>query len=233
MPTLRRYILLSLLCLPFSAPLGAAERVLLCLGDSLTAGYGLDESQAWPALLQQRLDKELPGWRVVNAGVSGDTTAGGLKRLDWLLRAKPAAAFVCLGGNDGLRGVDVAESEANLGAILRRLKAEGATVALGGMDLPSNLGANYRNRFKAIFPRVASKEGVPLLKFMLEGVGGVPSLNQADGIHPTAEGQAIVAKTVGDFLIPLLKRSSAGATAAPEAPRVLRRRSDLKRKEAP
>lgn len=209
-----------------AAPLGAAERVLLCLGDSLTAGLGLDESQAWPALLQARLDKELPGWKVVNAGVSGDTTAGGLQRLDWLLKAKPPAAFVCLGGNDGLRGVAVAETEANLKAIVRKLKSAGASVHLGGMDLPTNLGESYRRDFRAVYPRVAKATAVPLLGFMLEGVGGLPAMNQADGIHPTAEGQARVAANVGAFLIPKLK--GLAAHSAPAKAKVLRRRSDLK-----
>lgn len=208
-------------------PLAAADKVLLCLGDSLTAGYGLDESEAWPALLQKRLDAELPGWRVVNAGVSGDTTAGGLKRLDWLLRAKPAAAFVCLGGNDGLRGLAPEESRRNLDAILKQLQASGAQAYLSGMDLPLNLGADYRARFKALFPAVAKARGVELLPFMLQGVGGVAALNQADGIHPTAEGQAKVARNVGDFLIPRLKKIKSAGSAS-EA-KVLRRRSDLKK----
>ncbi len=227
MMPLRFFALISLFALALGRPLAAADKVLLCLGDSLTAGYGLDESEAWPALLQQRLDRELPGWRVVNAGVSGDTTAGGLKRLDWLLRAKPAAAFVCLGGNDGLRGLAPAETQKNLDAILRQLQAAGAKTYLGGMDLPLNLGADYRARFKAVFPAVAKARGAELLPFMLEGVGGVPALNQADGIHPTAEGQAMVARTVGDFLLPRLKAIKA-AGGGGEA-KVLRRRSDLKK----
>lgn len=212
-----------------AAPLGAAERVLLCLGDSLTAGLGLDESLAWPAVLQARLDRDLPGWKVVNAGVSGDTTAGGLQRLAWLLKAKPTAAFVCLGGNDGLRGVPVAESEADLKAIVKKLKAAGVAVTLGGMDLPSNLGEDYRREFRAIFPRVAKDQKVALLKFMLKGVGGVPELNQADGIHPTAEGQRLVAANVAEFLLPKLK-GLAARRGAPAAGQVLRRRSDLKGK---
>lgn len=227
MPLLRTLSLFSLLFLASSQPLGAADKVLLCLGDSLTAGYGLDESEAWPALLQQRLDRELPGWRVVNAGVSGDTTAGGLKRLDWLLRAKPAAAFVCLGGNDGLRGLAPAETRRNLDAILKQLKTSGARPFLSGMDLPLNLGASYRKDFKDIFPAAAKAQGVELLPFMLQGVGGVAALNQADGIHPTAEGQAKVAKNVGDFLLPRL-RSIQGNGSASET-KVLRRRSDLKK----
>jgi acyl-CoA thioesterase-1 len=218
-------LLLSLL---LSAALPAAERTLLCLGDSLTAGYGLDENQAWPALLQARLDRDLPGWRVVNAGVSGDTTAGGLQRLDWLLRARPAAAFVCLGGNDGLRGVDVKVTEANLDAIVAKLKKAGCEVWLGGMDLPVNLGPDYRRDFRAVFPRVAARQGAGLFKFLLKDVAGAPRLNQADGIHPTAEGQAIVARNVGDFLLPRLKALKPAAAAAPSQRRVLRRRSDLK-----
>jgi acyl-CoA thioesterase-1 len=222
-----QFLILSLnLGLP-AAALAAPEKVLLCLGDSLTAGYGLDEAQAWPALLQARLDEQLPGWRVVNAGVSGDTTAGGLKRLDWLLKSRPSAAFVCLGGNDGLRGLATVETRRNLDAILRRFKAEGVPAYLSGMDLPLNLGADYRAEFKALFPAAAKAHGVPLLGFMLKGVGGVPALNQADGIHPNAEGQAIVARNVGDFLLPRLKDAKAAGPAA--GPKVLRRRSDLKK----
>jgi acyl-CoA thioesterase-1 len=193
-------LFLGTLLMAASGP-ASAEKTLVFLGDSLTAGLGLAEEQAFPALIQ----KDLPGWRVVNAGISGDTSKGGLKRLDWLLKAKPAAVFVCLGANDGLRGVAPSETEANLNAILQKLKKSGVTAYLAGMDLPSNLGSDYRQKFKAVFPRVAKKNGVPLLPFLLEGVGGHPDLNQADGVHPNEAGQRLVARHVSQFLLPRLK----------------------------
>lgn len=214
-----------LLLLP--TPLSATQttRRLLCLGDSLTAGLGLDEDQAWPALLQARLDRDLPGWTVINAGASGDTSADALARLDWLLKDEPDAVFVCLGGNDGLRGLPPGLIRANLDAILKRLKGSGAKVVLSGMDLPSNLGPAYRAEFKALFPRAARAAGCTFMPFMLEGVAGVESLNQSDGMHPNAAGQALVAGHVGDFLIPRLRAITRRRPAG--AGRVLRRRADL------
>jgi acyl-CoA thioesterase-1 len=210
-----------------AAALAAAPaKTLLCLGDSLTAGYGLDESRAWPALLQTRLDAGLPGWRVVNAGVSGDTTDDAVQRLDWLLKSPPTAVFVCLGGNDGLRGLSAAHTQENMRVILARFRAAGAACYVSGMDLPSNLGPEYRGAFKALFPRVARAAHAPFLPFLLKDVAGIPALNQADGLHPTAEGEVVVAKTVGDFLLPQLKALHGAAAAAAPA-RVLRTRKDL------
>jgi acyl-CoA thioesterase-1 len=210
---------------PLAAPADEAK-TLLCLGDSLTAGYGLDESQAWPALLQGRLDRDLPGWRVLNAGVSGDTSDDALQRLAWILKSPPTAAFICLGANDGLRGLPPRRTEKNLGLILARLRAAGTVCFLAGMDLPTNLGPEYRAAFKAVFPRAAARAHAGFLPFLLEGVAGVPALNQADGIHPTAEGQAIVARHVAGFLLPRLAGLRAQGPAAAPA-RVLRRRKDL------
>jgi acyl-CoA thioesterase-1 len=225
MVRLHPFLLASLLLV--AAALPGATRTLLCLGDSLTAGYGLDEHQAWPALLQARLDHERLDWRVINAGVSGDTTAGARRRLDWLLKTRPTAAFVCLGGNDGLRGVDLGVTEANLNVIVGRLKRAGAVVWLGGMDLPVNLGPDYRAAFRELFPRVARTQGVELFPFLLKDVAGRPELNLADGIHPTAEGHAIVARNLADFLLPRLRAFKDAPDAVPVPPRVLRRRSDL------
>jgi len=209
-----------------------APRTLVCLGDSLTAGYGLDEDKAYPALLQARLDRDLPGWTVHNAGVSGDTTAGGLKRLDWILRGKPDVVLVCMGANDGLRGVPAKETEANLNAMLAKIKAAGALPLLAGMDLPTNLGEAYRRDFRAIFPRVAKAQKAALLDFLLKGVGGEVALNLADGIHPNEAGQAKVADNVAQFVLPRLKALPARPAAAEGAsvPKVLRKRSDLKGK---
>jgi len=206
------------LCLAASAP---AQSTLVCLGDSLTAGYGLNEDQAYPALIA----KKLPGWKVVNAGVSGDTTAGALQRLDWILKSHPDAVFVALGGNDGLRGVKPAETEKNLNEILSKIKASGASAYMAGMLVPSNYGKEYFFDFKVLFPRVAKKQGVPLMPFLLEGVGGKPGLNQADGIHPTAEGAVILADHVARFLKGRLPKARAGS-AAPAA-KVIRSRKDL------
>lgn len=140
-----------LLFLGAAPAVGAQDKRLLCLGDSLTAGYGLDEDEAWPRLLQKRLDREAPGWTVVNAGDSGDTSADALGRMDWLLRNPPTAAFVCLGANDGLRGLPVEQTRRNLGRILARLRKAGVVVYLAGMDIPSNLGGATGTRSRRFF----------------------------------------------------------------------------------
>jgi len=185
-----------------TAPVTATGPLVVFLGDSLTAGLGLDQDQAYPAVVGERLVRAGDQVRVQNAGVSGDTTAGGLRRLDWLLRQHPAVMVVCLGANDGLRGTPIEEVEANLSAIVRRSQAAGARVLLLGMRIPPNYGPDYAGRFQAIYPRLARELGVPLVPFLLAGVGGDPALNQADGIHPTARGQEIVA----DNVLPYLRR---------------------------
>jgi acyl-CoA thioesterase-1 len=188
---------------PVQAP--AATPLVIFLGDSLTAGLGLDENQAYPALLDRELRQDGVPARVINAGVSGDTTAGGLARLDWLLRQHPALVVVGLGANDGLRGLPLAEVEANLRQIVQRSKAAGARVLLLGMRLPPNYGP-YAEQFTALYPRLAKELDVPLVPFLLDKVGGIRSLNQADGIHPTAEGQKIVAKNVLPYLEKALEK---------------------------
>ncbi len=175
------------------------------LGDSLTAGLGLPESKAYPALIQRRLKEVGRSWKVINAGVSGDTTAGGLARLDWLYRQKVDVLVVALGANDGLRGLPLKETEANLRAILRRGRKEGSRLVLVGMQMPENLGPDYRKGFAALFPRIAKEEGATLIPFLLEGVALDPSLNQADGIHPNESGAGKVAETVWGGLEPLLR----------------------------
>lgn len=182
-----------------------AARTLVFLGDSLTAGLGLPSEQAYPALVESELHARGLDWRVVNAGVSGDTTAGGLKRLDWVLRSHPAVVFVALGANDGLRGLDVTHTRANLDAIIVKLKSHGIKVVLAGISLPLNYGPEYLGEFKAIFPALAEKHRLPLMPFLLQDVAARPALNQADGIHPNAEGQAIIAKHVFRFLEPILQ----------------------------
>ena len=196
-----------ILCLGLAAGLGAAEtKTLLFFGDSLTAGYGLDPDEAYPALIQLKLDDSGRAWRVVNAGLSGETTAGGLRRLDWILR-QPVDIFVIeLGGNDGLRGIAPEISRANLEAMINRIRERSprVKVVLAGMQMPTNMGPDYTRQFAAMYPDVAHKLKVTLIPFLLEGVGGIPSLNLPDGIHPTAEGHKIVAETVWRSLLPLL-----------------------------
>ena len=187
---------------------GAAEKTktLLFFGDSLTAGYGVEPDEAYPMLLQRKIDADERPWRVVNAGLSGETTAGGLRRLDWILRQHVDLFVIELGGNDGLRGIAPATTRANLIAMIKRVRERypDASVVLAGMQLPTNMGPEYTQAFAAIYPDVAKETQCTLIPFLLERVGGVPSLNQADGIHPTAEGHRIVAETVWQVIRPLL-----------------------------
>jgi acyl-CoA thioesterase I len=189
---------------PAPAPTASAAAVqppvVVFLGDSLTAGLGLGVADAYPAVLGQRFAAQGQPIRVINAGVSGDTTAGGLRRLDWLLRQKPDVVVVGLGANDALRGADPAEIERNLREILRKSRAAGARVLLLGMRIPPNYGPDYAGRFTALYPRIAKDMNVPLVPFLLARVGGIPELNQADGIHPTAVGQRKVAENVYPYL---------------------------------
>jgi acyl-CoA thioesterase I len=181
------------------------EGVVVALGDSLTAGLGVAADEAFPARLQARLRAEGYDYRVVNAGVSGDTTAGGLRRVDWALRAHPDVVIVALGANDGLRGHSPQAIRANLEEIVARLQASGARVLLVGMRLPPNYGAEYTKEFEAVFPAVARRAKIALMPFLLDGVAADPRLNQADGIHPTAAGQQMVADRLWPYLRPLLR----------------------------
>jgi acyl-CoA thioesterase-1 len=191
------------------AGLAAANaKTIVFFGDSLTAGYGLDDpaSQAFPALIQQKIDAAKLPWHVVNAGLSGETTAGGRRRVEWVLR-QPIDIFVLeLGGNDGLRGIPVSDTRSNLQAIINfvRRKSPAARIVITGMQIPTNLGADYINAFRDVFPALAKDNQLTLIPFLLEGVGGHPQLNQADGIHPTATGHALVAENVWQILRPLL-----------------------------
>jgi acyl-CoA thioesterase-1 len=187
-------------------PAAGAEPVIVVLGDSITAGFGLTPDEAFPAVLEQKLRREGYDYRVVNAGVSGDTTAAGLRRVDWVLRSQPAVAIVALGANDGLRHQSVTAMRDNLVEIVRRLRAAGATVLLAGMRVPANYGPDYTRAFAAVFPSVARATGGPLAPFLLDGVAGEARLNQPDGIHPTAEGQRIIADRLWPHLKPLLRK---------------------------
>ena len=184
----------------------------MCLGTSLTAGFGLDDpDQAWPALVQRKIDEAGLRYKVVNAGVSGETSAGALRRMDWLLKEKAAVLVVETGANDGLRGQDPAATRANVQAIVERARRQSPppTVVLVGMMAPPNLGTSYTQSFRTLFPELAKANGAALVPFLLDGVAGVARLNQADGIHPNAEGQRIVADNVWRVLHPLLTRSGA------------------------
>jgi acyl-CoA thioesterase-1 len=192
------------------SPLPAAP-VVVFLGDSLTAGLGLPADQAYPALLARELPGDGFAVRVINAGVSGDTTAGGLRRLRWLLAQHPAVVVVGLGGNDALRGQPAGEIERNLRSIVAQARQARAQVLLLGMQIPPNYGPDYTAAFAAIYPRVARDLHVPLVPFLLAGVGGIAELNQADGIHPTAAGQVKVAANVKPYLEELLRQSRAAA----------------------
>ena len=183
-----------------SEPEESERRLVVFLGDSLTAGYGLDAEQAFPHLVEQALLAEGVEIRAVNAGVSGDTTAGGLSRLDWLLRQQPDVLVVGLGGNDGLRGLDLEASEENLRAIVEGGQAAGSEVLLLGMLIPPNYGPEYTEAFAVMYPSIADDTGAALVPFLLEGVAGDPQLNLPDGIHPNVEGQRIVAATVAEHL---------------------------------
>jgi acyl-CoA thioesterase-1 len=191
----------------FAGALTAAEmKTLVFFGDSLTAGYGVDPDEAYPALIQHKIEGAGLPWRVVNAGLSGETTAGGLRRLDWILRRKADLFVIELGGNDGLRGIAPAVTRSNLKRMIERIRqqAPGARVVLAGMLLPTNMGPEHTREFAAIFPEIARESGAVLIPFLLDGVGGNPSLNLPDGIHPTADGHKIVAETVWRTLQPLL-----------------------------
>lgn len=174
---------------------------IIAFGDSLTAGLGVPSADSYPSQLQRRLDQTGYRYRVINAGVSGETTAGALRRVDWVLKSRPRIVIVELGANDGLRGLDLNELRANLARIIERLQSAGVTVVLAGMKLPPNYGADYAGRFAALYPDLARKYRVVFMPFFLEGVGAQASLNQADGLHPTEAGYRVIV----DHLMPVLE----------------------------
>ena len=180
---------------------------VLFYGNSLTTGYGIDPDKTYPQLIQEKIGGL--GWpfRVVNGGVGGETSAGGLSRIDWVLRNRVDVFVLELGGNDGLRGVDPRATRRNLRAIIRRVRARypGAKIILAGMQAPPNMGPVFTTAFKAIYPELAESENTLLIPFLLEGVGGIAELNLPDGIHPTAEGHAILAENVWKVLKPVLE----------------------------
>jgi len=192
------------------ATIGLRADTIAFLGDSITAGYGVDEAEAYPALVQSKLEAAGLDWRVVNAGESGDTTKGGLARLDWMLRSEPDIVVVALGGNDGLRGLELARTKANLQRVIDRLQAEDVQVVLAGMMLPRNFGPDYTAAFRTLYRELAeANEAVGFYPFLLDGVAADPELNQVDGIHPNAKGQAVIAGKLFAFLEPALRDGTA------------------------
>ena len=179
-------------------------KTVLFLGDSLTEGYQLDKEDAFPFLIENQLKPKYPALKVINGGVSGATTASGLKRLNWYVKANPDIIVIALGANDGLRGMNLKESEKNLSALIEKAQSKNIKVVLVGMKMPTNYGEPYRSQFEKLFPVLAKKYKLDLIPFLLEGIGGNPKLNLADGIHPNSEGHKIMAKTILKVLEPLL-----------------------------
>lgn len=183
-----------------------AQNSILFFGDSITAGYGLEEEQAYPAFIQEKIDSLEMDYSVINAGLSGETTAGGLRRVDWILQQEIDLFFLGLGGNDGLRGIDPENTRENLMGIIKKVREKNPdiTIILAGMEAPPNLGDEYTSRFRQIFQDIAEQYDIIFMPFLLEDVAGIEELNQPDGIHPTAEGHQIIAENIWRYLEPEL-----------------------------
>lgn len=193
----------------FITSLEAAEpRVILCFGDSLTAGYGLELEEAYPAILQVKIDAAGLSYKVINGGLSGETSAGGLRRIDWMLRRPVDILVLALGANDGLRGLEVAATHRNLQSIIDRAsrKYPKIKIVIAGMKAPPNMGREFTEAFAAIYPELARTNDAHLIPFLLEGVAAEPSLNLADGLHPNPAGHKIIAQTLWRHLEPLLSQ---------------------------
>ena len=185
------------------------EKNVVFLGDSLTAGYGVNPNDAFPALIEKKIEEQHLPYRVENAGVSGDTSAGGLRRIDWLLQNKIDVLVLELGGNDGLRGLPIDAMKSNLRTIIAKVRAKNpeAKIVIAGMQIPPNVGIEYAASFKRAFEDLASETHATLIPFLLENVGGIRDLNQADMIHPTAAGHRVIAETVWRVLEPILRQA--------------------------
>lgn len=205
-------VMLLVVGLLFSSPVRAGSKgtTVLMLGDSLTSGLGVMPEQAWPALVQKMLDRKMkdqagiPRVRVINGGISGSTTASAPSRIKWYLKNPPDLMVLALGANDGLRGLSVDEMRKNLDTAIFLATEAGIRVILAGMQIPPNYGPGYASDFRQVFPDLAAKHNIPLIPFLLEGVAGNPSLNQADGIHPNAGGHEIIAGTVFPYILEAL-----------------------------
>lgn len=202
--TARAFVAFLALFMTLSGPAAAKDRTILALGDSLTAGYGLAAQDGFASRLEAALRAQGAAVRVINAGVSGDTSAGGLSRLDWLMSEKPDLVIVELGANDGLRGLDPADTRRNLDAILTRTKKGAARVLLAGMLAPPNLGREYVDAFNEIFPQLAKQHKVPLYPFFLEGVAARPDLNLSDGLHPNEKGVKVIVDRILPYVLQAL-----------------------------
>lgn len=190
----------------------ATEGLIVALGDSLTAGLGLREEEAWPALLERRLRADGYPWKVHNAGVSGETSSGARGRIGWILRLEPDIVVLETGGNDGLRGIPPRVLRENLDAMLGALEEAGVVVVLAGMRMVENLGADYTREFARAYTDLAKKHGVTFIPFLLEGVAGNPDLNQADGIHPTAAGHRAIAETLHPYAVEAIESVRTGVS---------------------
>lgn len=184
------------------------EGTIACVGDSLTAGLGVNDEEAYPALLEKKLRAAGYNWRVVNAGISGETSSGTLSRVNWVLKLKPDIVILETGANDGLRGIAPAVTEKNIDETVRILKQNKVTVVLAGMRIVANLGREFTNAFAAIYPELAGKHNLIMVPFFLKGVAGEPALNQADGIHPLSKGYRIVTETVYPFVREAIDRKN-------------------------
>lgn len=204
--------LLCAACSPAPAPVASSSptpqdnrRVLVAMGDSLTEGYGLPQEEAYPAKLEAYLKSQGLDWKVENSGLSGETSSGAKSRVKWVLKLKPSAVLLEIGGNDGLRGINPKVTKENISEIIKAFQAEGIPVMLAGMKTLSNLGEDYTKAFEGLYPEVAKEQKVPLIPFFLEGVGGDPKLNQEDRIHPTAQGYEIIVGKIGPIVSPWLE----------------------------
>ena len=199
---------IALLFVGNSSKANDTKKRIVILGDSITAGYGLDQSEAYPAILQKKIDQAKLPFLVANAGVSGDTTAGGLRRITWAMTKGADVLVIALGGNDGLRGISPAETKKNLLGIVKKARTRNPKIQVfvAGMQMPDNMGPKFTSRFKTLFPEVAKESKSAFIPFLIEGVGGNEKLNQADGIHPTAEGQRIVADNVWKMIQPIISK---------------------------
>ena len=211
LPIIALIFLLSSCSQATPAPPTATSRpetrgVIVAVGDSLTEGLGVEKSEAYPALLEQKLRTNGYSYQVVNAGVSGETSSGALSRVNWVLNLKPDIVILETGGNDGLRAIDPELTEANLNTIIDRFRDDGADVVLAGMQTIQNLGQEYTDAYREIYPTVAAEQGTILIPFFLEGVAAEPDLNQEDGIHPTAEGYEIIVETVYPYVVEAIEK---------------------------
>ena len=205
------YVLVLLLTLAgevFAAEKTQEKIVVLALGDSLTAGFGVDAEENFPSRLQVKIDNAGLAYKVVNAGVSGDTTAGGVRRINWLMKHKPQIVILALGANDGLRGLSTDEMRSNLETMIRISQEHGARVLLAGMKALPNYGEDYILKFESVYPEIAKKYDLVYLPFLLEGVAGVREYTRPDGLHPTGSGYKIIANLVWQYLQPMLKKNS-------------------------